>query len=308
MIRYLINRSLWLLIELVGVSLITFVLAFLVPADPARMYAGPHASLATVANIRHQLGLDRPLWVQYLTYLWNLLHLDLGMSYELHMPVLQAIVQRIPATAELALAGVFFELLIGVPIGLLAALSPRGIVDRFGMALTLVGVSTPSFVVCYALIYGVWFKLGLFQSGGYGDPLPQYLFLPAFALGLSGAAFYARLLRNNLQDILHTEYVRVGRAKGLPAYKVLLRHALPNAMNALLTQLGLDIGFFLSGVLLVEVPFSWPGIGRQAWEAITNLDIPLVLGTVLFGAVTILVANIVVDIAYAFLDPRVRYG
>jgi len=285
MIRYLINRSLWLLIELVGVSLITFVLAFLVPADPARMYAGPHASLATVANIRHQLGLDRPLWVQYLTYLWNLLHLDLGMSYELHMPVLQAIVQRIPATAELALAGVFFELLIGVPIGLLAALSPRGIVDRFGMALTLVGVSTPSFVVCYVLIYGVWFKLGL-----------------------SGAAFYARLLRNNLQDILHTEYVRVGRAKGLSAYKVLLRHALPNAMNALLTQLGLDIGFFLSGVLLVEVPFSWPGIGRQAWEAITNLDIPLVLGTVLFGAVTILVANIVVDIAYAFLDPRVRYG
>lgn len=131
------------------------------------------------------------------------------------------------------------------------------------------------------------------------------LFLPAFALGLSGAAFYARLLRNNLQDILHAEYVRVDRAKGLSADKVLLRHALPNAM---LTQLGFDIVFFLSGVLLVEVPFSWPGIERQAWEAITNLDIPLVLGAVLFGAVTILVANIVVDIAYAFLDPRVRYG
>ncbi len=308
MTRYLASRLLWLPVELLGISLITFALAYLVPADPARLYAGPHATAATLYNIRHQLGLDQPPWVQYLLYLWNLLHLDLGTSYELHMPVLQAILQRVPATAELAVAGVFFEVLIGVPIGLLAALAPRGIVDRLGMFVTLVGISTPSFVLCYALIYLVWFKLGLFVSGGYGDPLPLYLFLPAFALGLSGAAFYARLLRANLRDILFTDYIRTGRAKGLSAAVVLLRHALPNSFNVLLTQLGLDIGFFLSGVLLVEVPFSWPGIGRQAWEAITNLDIPLVLGTVLFGAVAILVANIVVDIAYAFLDPRIRHS
>lgn len=308
MIRYLIQRLLWMLLELLGISFITFVLTFLVPADPARLYAGPHATMATIQNVRHQLGLDQPLWTQYASYLWRLLHLDLGTSYELHIPVLQAILQRVPATAELALAGVFFELLLGVPIGLLAAMRPRGIIDRFGMALTLLGISTPSFVLSYLLIYVVWFKLGLFESGGYGDPLPLYLFLPALALGLSGAAFYARLLRSNMQDILRAEYVRTARAKGLPAYRVLLRHAFPNAFNVLLTQLGLDIGFFLSGVLVIEVPFSWPGIGRQAWEAITNLDVPLVLGTVLFGAVCILVANIVVDIAYAFLDPRVRYG
>ncbi len=308
MTRYLASRLLWLPVELLGISLITFALAYLVPADPARLYAGPHATLATLHNIRHQLGLDQPPWVQYLTYLWNLLHLDLGTSYQLHMPVLQAILQRVPATAELAVAGVVFEVLIGVPIGLLAALAPRGLVDRLGMFVTLVGISTPSFVLCYALIYLVWFKLSLFESGGYGDPLPLYLFLPAFALGLSGAAFYARLLRSNLRDILFTDYIRTGRAKGLSAAVVLLRHALPNSFNVLLTQLGLDIGFFLSGVLLIEVPFSWPGIGRQAWEAITNLDIPLVLGTVLFGAVAILVANIVVDIAYAFLDPRIRHG
>jgi peptide/nickel transport system permease protein len=217
-------------------------------------------------------------------------------------------VQRVPATAELALAGAFFELLIGIPVGLLAAARPNGIIDKVGMAVTLLGVSTPSFVLSYLLIFLVWFKLGLFESGGYGDPLPAYLVLPALALGMSGAAFYARLLRANMQDILRTEYVRVARAKGLPRLRVLLRHAFPNSFNVLLTQLGLDIGFFLSGVLVIEVPFSWPGIGRQAWDAITNLDVPLVMGTVLFGAVCILVANIVVDILYAFLDPRVRYG
>jgi peptide/nickel transport system permease protein len=306
-IRYLVQRLLWMLVELLGISLVTFVLAYLVPADPARLYAGPHAPLSVIVNVRHQLGLDRPLWVQYVTYLWRLLHLDLGTSYELHIPVLQAILQRVPATAELALGGVIFEVLLGIPIGLLAAIRPRGLVDRVGTIATLLGISTPPFVLSYALIYVVWFRLNLFESGGYGDPLPLYLFLPALALGLSGAAFYARLLRSNMQDILRAEYVRVARAKGVPGYKVLLRHAFPNAFNVLLTQLGLDIGFFLSGVLVIEVPFSWPGIGRQAWEAITNLDVPLVLGTVLFGTACILLANIVVDIAYAFLDPRVRY-
>jgi len=203
MTRYLASRLLWLPVELIGISLITFALAYLVPADPARLYAGPHATLATLYNIRHQLGLDQPPWVQYLLYLWNLLHLDLGTSYELHMPVLQAILQRVPATAELAVAGVFFEVLIGVPIGLLAALAPRGLADRLGMFVTLVGISTPSFVLCYALIYLVWFKLGLFESGGYGDPLPLYLFLPAFALGLSGGFLRAAAARQPARHPLH---------------------------------------------------------------------------------------------------------
>jgi peptide/nickel transport system permease protein len=306
-LRYLAGRLLWMLAELLGISLITFALAFMVPADPARLYAGPHATLATIHNIRHQLGLDRPLPVQYLDYLWRLLRLDLGTSYQFHIPVLQAIWDRVPATAELALAGVFFELLIGVPIGLLAAMRPHGVVDRASTGITLLGLSTPPFVLSYLLIFLVWFKLGLFESGGYGDPLPLYLFLPALALGVSGAAFYARLLRTTLLDILRADFIRVARAKGLARWRVVLRHAFPNAFNVLLTQLGLDIGFFLSGVLLIEVPFSWPGIGRQAWEAITNLDVPLVMGTVLFGAVAILLANLVVDVLYAFLDPRIRY-
>ena len=308
MFRYIVQRLIWMLTELLGISIVTFILAFLVPADPARLYAGPHASVATLVNIRHQLGLDRPLIIQYLDYLWRLVHLDLGTSYEQHIPVLQAILQRLPATAELAFAGVFFELIIGIPIGLLAAMRPNGVTDRLGMAVTLLGISTPSFVLGFLLIFVVWFKLGLFESGGYGDPLPLYIVLPGLALGLSGAAYYARLLRTTMQDILRTEYVRVARAKGIPANRVVLKHALPNAFNVLLTQLGLDIGFFLSGVILIEVPFSWPGIGRQAFEAITSLDVPLIMGTVLFGAVCILLANIVVDILYAFLDPRVRYG
>lgn len=307
MLPYLIRRLLWTILELIGISIITFALAYLVPADPARLYAGPHATLATIANIRHQLGLDRPVVVQYGDYLWRLVHLDLGTSYELHIPVLQAILNRIPATAELAAGGVFFELLLGVPIGILAAARPRGIVDRVGSTFTLVGLSTPPFVLSYLLIYVVWYKWGLFESGGTGSPLPLYLFLPALALGLSGAAFYARLLRTAMLDVLRSDYIRVARAKGLPRWKVLIRHAFPNCTNVLITQLGLDIGFFLSGVLLIEVPFSWPGIGQQAWQAITNLDVPLIMGTVLFGAVAILGANIVVDVLYAVIDPRVRY-
>lgn len=307
MLRYLGGRLLWMLVELLGISLITFVLAFIVPADPARLYAGPHATLAAIQNIRHQLGLDRPLPVQYLDYLWRLVHLDLGTSYQYHIPVLQAIWDRAPATAELALGGIFFELLIGIPIGLLAAMRPNTLADRLGTGATLLGLSTPPFVLSFLLIFLVWFKLGLFTSGGDGDPLPLYLFLPALALGVSGAAFYARLLRTTMLDILRNDYIRVARAKGLTRWRVVLRHALPNAANALLTQLGLDIGFFLSGVLLIEVPFSWPGIGRQAWEAITTLDVPLVMGTVLFGAVVILLSNIVVDVLYGMLDPRVRF-
>jgi peptide/nickel transport system permease protein len=307
MLRYLIGRLLWVVAELLGISVITFALAFLVPADPARLYAGPHATMPVILNIRHQLGLDRPVWVQYLDYLWRLLHFDLGTSYQLHMPVLQAIWGRVPATAELALGGIVCELLIGVPIGLLAAMRPRGLVDRFGTGFALVGLSTPPFVLSYLLIFFIWYKLGLFESGGTGSPLILYLFLPSLALGRSGAAFYARLLRTTMLDLVRADYIRVARAKGLTRRKVVLRHAFPNALNALITQLGLDIGFFLSGVLLIEVPFSWPGIGRQAWTAITTLDVPLVMGTVLFGAVAILMANIVVDVAYAIIDPRVRY-
>ena len=307
MVPYLIRRLLWTVVELIGISIITFALAYLVPADPARLYAGPHATLATIANIRHQLGLDRPVVVQYGDYLWRLAHFDLGTSYQLHIPVLQAILNRVPATAELAAGGVFFELLLGVPIGILAAARPGGIVDRVGSTFTLVGLSTPPFVLSYLLIFVVWYKWGLFESGGTGDPLPLYLFLPALALGLSGAAFYARLLRTAMLDVLRSDYIRVARAKGVPRWKVLIRHAFPNCTNVLITQLGLDIGFFLSGVLLIEVPFSWPGIGQQAWQAITNLDVPLIMGTVLFGAVAILGANIVVDVLYAFIDPRVRY-
>jgi peptide/nickel transport system permease protein len=306
-LNYVIRRLLWMLFELLGISIITFALAFMVPADPARLYAGPHATLDTIHNIRHQLGLDRPLIVQYGDYLWRLVHLDLGTSYQLHTPVLQAILQRVPATVELAAAGVFFELLIGVPIGLLAAARPRGIVDRVGSTTTLMALSTPQFVLSLLMVYVVWYKLGLFESGGTGDPLPYYLFLPALTLGLSGAAFYARLLRTTMLDVLRSDYIRVARAKGVPRWKVILRHAFPNCTNVLITQLGLDIGFFLSGVLLIEVPFSWPGIGQQAWQAISNLDVPLILGTVLFGAVAILGANIVVDVVYAFIDPRVRY-
>ena len=308
MLTYIARRLLWLVVVLFGVSLVTFIVIYAVPADPARTFA-PNASVQAVANIRHQWGLDQPLWVQYLRYLGRLLHGDLGWSYHISQPVLGAILQRAPATAELAVAGLLMELLIGVPVGIASAVRQYGAIDRTGMILSLIGVSAPTFGVGLLLLYYLGFVLNWFPLSGFGPGFPwnvQYLVLPAVAVGLSGGAYYARLLRSSLLDVLKTDYVRTARAKGLSGPKVLLRHALPNAITPVVTQIGLDFGYFLGGIVVVEQVFAWPGIGFQAWQAIDNLDVPMIMGTVLFAAFCITLMNIVIDVLYAVLDPRVH--
>jgi peptide/nickel transport system permease protein len=307
-LTYIVRRLLWLLIVLFGVSVVTFIVIYAVPADPARTFA-PNASAQAIANIRHQWGLDQPVWVQYIRYLGRLLHGDLGWSYHISQPVLTAILQRAPATAELAVAGLLMELIIGLPVGIASAVRPYGIVDRTGMILSLIGISMPTFGLGLLLLYSLAYSLGLFPISGFGPGFPwnmQYLFLPALAVGVSGGAYYARLLRSSLLDVLTADYVRTARAKGLSGSRVLLRHALPNAITPVVTQIGLDFGYFLGGVVVVEQVFAWPGIGFQAWQAIDNLDVPMIMGTVLFAALCVTFMNIVIDVLYAVLDPRVR--
>jgi peptide/nickel transport system permease protein len=308
MTAYIIRRLLWMVLVLFGVAAITFVIAFLVPGDPARLYAGTNASPAAIKIIHHQLGLDRPLWTQFADYMWRVLHLDFGFSYRYQTPVLPAILQRFPATAELALAGVFFELIIGLPIGILSAIRPGSFWDRATMVFTFVALAAPPFWLGLLFLFVFGVLLPVLPIGGYGGGAPQYLLLPALTLGLGGAAYYARLLRASLLDILKSDYVRTAWAKGLTERQVIQKHAIPNALTVIVSQLGMDLGYFLAGVVVIETVFAWPGIGKQAVDAIFTLDIPLVMGTVLFGALLIVTANVAVDISYTFLDPRVRYS
>jgi len=308
MTAYIVRRLLWMVLVLFGVAAITFVIAFLVPGDPARLYAGTNASPAAIKIIHHQLGLDRPLWTQFGEYMWRVVHLDFGFSYRYQTPVLPAILQRFPATAELALAGVFFELIIGLPIGILSAIRPGSFWDRATMVFTFVALAAPPFWLGLLFLFVFGVVLPVLPIGGYGGGAPQYLLLPALTLGLGGAAYYARLLRASLLDILKSDYVRTAWAKGLTERQVIQKHAIPNALTVIVSQLGMDLCYFLAGVVVIETVFAWPGIGKQAVDAIFTLDIPLVMGTVLFGALLIVTANVVVDISYTFLDPRVRYN
>jgi peptide/nickel transport system permease protein len=303
MLVYVVRRLLWGLLVLFGVSLITFVTAFAVPADPARLIGGIHATRAALANIRHVYGLDQPLPVQYLHYMQHVLHGDLGHSYALSESVLPAILARLPATAVLALAGLLCELVIGLPVGVLAALHARRTPDRLGILLTLVGFSIPPFVLGNLLLLVFAFKTSVFPLGGNGTVTS--IVLPAVTLGLGGAAWYSRLLRGTLLDVLHTDYIRTARAKGLSWRRVVLRHALRNAIGPVVTQIGLDLGYFLGGVVVVESVFAWPGVGQLAYNAISDDDINVVMGTVLVAAVFVVLANILADVAQAWIDPRI---
>ena len=302
---YILRRLLLAVGVIVGVSIITFILAFMVPADPARVYAGSNATAQTVAQIREQLGLNRPLLVQYFDYVTRALHGDFGTSYKLQTPVLSAITSRFPYSAVLALAGIVVELLVGVPVGILAAVRPRSWIDRSTMGLALLGVSAPQFWLGLILLYTFGYLLPIFPLGLAQSP--SSIVLPAVTVGLGGGVWYARLLRSSLLETLATDYVRTGRAKGLSRWAVIFRHALPNAITPIVTQIGLDMAYFLGGIVVVESVFGWPGVGQLAYQAIQNDDIPLIMGTVLFSAVVIVLINICTDLLYALLNPRVVY-
>jgi peptide/nickel transport system permease protein len=311
-IGYILRRLAWAALVLLVVAVLTFFLLFALPTDPARSIGGPHANAAAIASIRGALGLNDPVPVQLVRYLLNLIHGDLGHSYQQDRDVLPLILGRLPATAQLAFGGIVVELAIGLPLGILSARNPNTLLDRGAVLFTSVLVAAPSFLVGYLMLNLLAFQpkvqlgLEIFPIGGYQPFDLRHLTLPALTLGFAGAAYYTRLLRSTMLDELSRDYVRTARSKGVSEHRVTWRHAFPNAFLPLLTQFGLDLGFLLGGVVVVEQVFSWPGIGRLAVEAITSADVPLVMGTVLFGTFCIVLANLGVDVAYAMIDPRLR--
>jgi len=312
MLSFIGRRLLWALLVLVAVAVLTFTLVYAVPSDPARTIAGMHASAEDVERIRQALGLDDPLPTQLLRYLARVAQGDLGHSYNQGRDVLPLVLERFPATLQLATAGIVLALLIGVPLGVLAAVRRGTWLDRLATISSVVLVSAPAFLVGYLLLYVFAFQprmafgVDLFPIGGYQPWDPVYLFLPALTLAFGTAAWYVRLLRTSMIDELHRDYVRTARAKGASPRDVTWGHAMRNALPLLVTQIGLDLGIYLGGVVVVENVFSWPGIGRLAVQSIVTADVPLIMGTVLFGTFFIVMANLCVDVAYMFLDPRVR--
>ncbi len=304
--RLLLERIFQGILVLLAVSVLTFGLAVLLPADPARMVAGPSASVQTVNNIRHELGLDKPILEQFIIYLGKVVRGDLGRSYKQSINVTELLLSRLPATLELMLAGIVFELLLGVPAGILAALRPGSFLDRGLMMLSFAGVSLPQFVLGLSLLYVFAFKFPIFPLGGFGTI--AHIILPALTLGISGAGWYARVVRSEMLEVLGQDYVRTATAKGVLRSVVITRHALKNALLPVIGMIGSDIGVFMGGVVVVESVFGWAGVGKLVWDAIRVVDIPVILGVVQLGAVMIVIGNLLADLAYPLADPRVRYG
>ena len=317
MLRFLAHRLLLGLVVLWIVSVAVFVLFFVTPHDPARLIAGRLATPQTVALVNHRLGLDRPLPDQYGGFVWRALHGDLGYSYYSSAPVRQLLASRLPVTVSLVLGAAVLWLVLGVGVGVAAARRPRSVTDQAGTVFVLTGLSMPTFLVGLLLIYSLFFRLhlagvDLFPAGGYvplsQDPAgwAQHLLLPWITLAVVIAATYSRLTRSSLLEVLGQDYIRTARSKGLSEERVVYRHGLRSALTPVVTQLGIDIGGLLGGVIVTEQVFGLPGLGQLAWQSVTNQDLPVIIGTVLIASLFIVVANILVDLSYAFLDPRVR--
>ena len=304
MLLYVMRRILFGAFVLIGTSIITFAIAFLVPADPAVAMAGAKADPQTLAMIRSQLGLDKPVYIQYARYIGRAAQGDLGRSYIRRESVTRLILERFPATLILAISAMAVALILAIPMGMLSAVYQERAPDNLMLVLSLGLISVPVFWLGTLLLIAAAISLRSFPLGGYSGW--KSLLLPTLTLAVGLAGYYARILHTNLIEAMQQEYVRTARSKGLSRGRAMLKHAMANAILPLVTLAGLDLAGLLSGVVLTETVFDWPGIGRLAFDAIFNLDIPLIMGTVLFAAFLIVAANLVIDLLYAWLDPRIQ--
>ncbi|MEA2311418.1 MAG: peptide/nickel transport system permease protein, partial [Solirubrobacteraceae bacterium] len=317
---FIVRRVLWSVLLLAVVSFITFVVFTILPsADPALLRAGRNPSPAVVHAIRVNLGLDKPWYAQYALYMKRLvLHFDFGYSYQNNIAVRSTIFDRLPATISLAVGGAVVWLISGVAVGIISSIKRGTIIDRVSMGGALLAISAPAYWLGLVAIYLFSKDLGklvpIFDGVGAYTPITQdplawasALVLPWIVLATSFSAVYARFLRSNLLDVMGEDYIRTARAKGVGERTVVLKHGLRSAVTPIVTMFGLDLGILLGGAILIEAVFNIPGIGRLAFDAIQKSDLPTVQGTVLVGALGIVVMNLLVDVLYAFLDPRVRY-
>jgi peptide/nickel transport system permease protein len=321
--RYLVRRTLFLILVLWIVSVVTFLIFVkLPPGDPARRAAGRRATAETIANAREALGLDRPILVQYGRFAKGLvpwpgwfLNEEVYFSWSNFVPVREEIAGRLPVSATLALGAAGTWLLLGVPIGVVSAIKRRSFADRAAMVFALFGVSAPIFWLAQVFLFVFWFKLGIAPGSGLerDATLLQSVFqgkfiMPWVVLALAYAAFYARMIRGNLIETMGEDYIRTARAKGLSEGRVIYKHGLRAALTPVVTMMGLDLGALLGGAFITETVFNLPGVGQYAVRAIYTNDFPAVMGVTILAAFFIVVANLVVDVVYAFLDPRVRYA
>jgi peptide/nickel transport system permease protein len=278
---------------------------YVVPGDPVRILMGQRGDPATIALIRKEMGLDDPIMTQYFRFLGNILRGNFGRSYATNREVLPEILSRFPATLKLALASMVIATAIGLGAGIISATKQYSFFDYSSMVTALMGVSAPVFWVGLLLMWIFGYTLGWLPISGYGGI--TYLILPAITLGVRPAAYIARMTRSSFLEVLRQDYIRTARAKGLSERRVIYVHALRNTLITVVTILGIEFASLLSGAVLTETIFAWPGIGRLSVDAIIKRDHPMVQGTVLFTAIVFIFANLIVDISYAFLDPRIRY-
>ncbi len=301
---YLLRRLFESALILLGITLVTFVLLYMLPADPARQIAGRSATAETVANIRDQLGLNDPLLVQYWRYLGGLLQGDMGRSYLQRAEVASLIGARLPASLLLMASAIVTELILGLSIGVIAALWRNRPADHSLMIFSFVAISAPQFVIGILLLYVFAVQFGWFPIGGYGTA--AHLVLPSVTLGLLGAGWYSRMMRSSMIEVLNQDLVRTARAKGLSRLRIITRHVMPNAILPIIAMIGIDIGLFMSGIVVVESVFGWPGIGQLAWQAIQRVDIPVIMGVTMVSATAIVLGNLLADLVAPLIDPRIK--
>ncbi len=321
MLPFLIRRTLWAIALFIATTIVTYLIFFIIPADPASLACGRACTAADAARVRHNLGLDLPVWHQYWNFLWNLVgHQNLGTSFVNHQSVNQIVGAAAPVTASLVFGGAVFWLALSVPIGIVSALKPRSVVDRAGMVFVLFGISAHPVWIGLILSYVIGFKLGWTPIANYcdffnpslgascGGPVQwaYHMILPWCTFMLLFAALYVRLIRANVMETLGEDYVRTARAKGAPERRVMTHHVLRNSMLPVVTILGMDIGLALAGAIFTESIFGLPGLGRRVLVAYNQNDLPVILGVVVFATIAVIVFNLIVDLLYAFLDPRIR--
>jgi peptide/nickel transport system permease protein len=320
MIRYIVRRILWAILVLLIVVFLTYMIFFLLPSgDPAVCLAGKNQTPLLLQQVRQQFGLDHPWYVQYFLFLKHAFLGDqygwpgLGLSFTSKVPLKDIVFERIVVTAQLAIGAAIVWLVVGIPIGILSALRPHSIGDRTAMSLAVVGISMPVFFLGPIALYIFWFKLkwlpgtGYYPLGQYGlGPWFSHWIMPWCVLAVLYAAFYARLARSNLLETMSEDYIRTARAKGLTEKRVVLKHGLRGGITPILTVFGLDLAALLGGAIITETIFNLPGIGQLTIQAVSSQDLNTIAVITLVAAVFVVIANLVVDILYAFLDPRVR--
>ena len=307
--KYILKRLLMLIPVILGVTFIVFFILNLSPGDPAAMILGEQATAEAIEMKREELGLNDPILVRYFNYMKDLLHGDMGVSYRNSISVWEQVIDRFPNTVVLAIAGILVALLIGIPLGILSAKKQNTIIDNISMVLSLIGVSMPNFWFGLLVVMLFALKLGWLPSQGMGEgfvPLLLSLILPALTLGTGSAGTIARMTRSSMLEVIRQDYISTARAKGVDERTVTYQHMLRNALIPIITAVGLQFGSLLGGAMLTETVFSWPGLGRLMVENIKSKDIPMVLGCVVFLATMFTIVNLLVDIVYAFVDPRIK--